>query len=70
MKTPTFYNNAHCHIWSICLGLAMSSLTEIQYLQIELGAKRIHTNESMIFKMFFLHGIVRWTKVDLRDYRK
>ena len=32
IKTPGFYHNAHLHIYSTCLRLDVSSLTEIQYL--------------------------------------
>ena len=35
-------------------------LIEIQYLQIERSEKEAHTNESMKFKMFYVHGFVRW----------
>ena len=50
------------HVCSICLKLDVSSLTEIQYSQIEPSEKRTHTNESMMLKMFYLYGFVRWTK--------
>ena len=50
------------HICSICLKLDVSSLIEIQYSQIEPSEKRTHTNESMMLKMFYLYGFVRWTK--------
>ena len=62
IKTPGFYDNEHLHICSICLRLAVSSLTEIQYLQIEPGGKGTHTDESMMLKMFYLYGFIRWTK--------
>ena len=48
MKTPGFYENAHLHICSICLRLVVTSLTEIQYLQIESGGKGTHTNVSIM----------------------
>ena len=51
-----FYDNAHLHICSICLRLDVSSLVKIQYSEIEPSEKGTHTNESMIFKMFFLYG--------------
>ena len=51
MKTRGFYNDAYLHICSIGLRLAVSSVTEIQYLQIEPSEKRSHTNESMMLKM-------------------
>ena len=35
IETPGFNDNAHLHICSICLRHDVSSLTEIQYLQIE-----------------------------------
>ena len=38
------------------------SLTEIQFFQIEANEKRTHTNKSMMLKMFYLCGFVRWTK--------
>ena len=40
----------------------MSSLTKTQSLQIEPSEKRTHTNESVMLKMFYLYGFVRWTK--------
>ena len=40
----------------------VSSLTEIQYLQIEPGRKGAHTNESMMLKIFYLYGFLRITK--------
>ena len=40
----------------------VSSLTEIQYLEIGPTKKVTHTNESMMLKMFFLCEFVRWTK--------
>ena len=45
MKTPGFHNDAHLHICSIGLRLVVSSMTEIQYLQIEPSEKRSHTND-------------------------
>ena len=38
-KAPGFYNKFHLHICSICLRLDVSSLKEIQWLQIELNEK-------------------------------
>ena len=52
MKILGFYNNAHLHICSICLRFDVSSLIEIQYLQIEPSEKGTHTNESMMLKFF------------------
>ena len=49
-KTPGFYDNAHLHVCSICLRLFVSSLKEIQYLQIEPSEKGTHTNESLMLK--------------------
>ena len=54
LKTPGFYENAHLLIYSICLRHYVSSLTEIQYLQIEPSEKGHHINESMMLKMFYL----------------
>ena len=52
----------------------MSSLTEIQYLQIETSEKGTHTNESMMLKMFYLYGFNKvdeqMNKVHLMGYRK
>ena len=62
MKTPGFYDNAHLLICSISLKLDVSSLTEIQYLQIETNEKGTHANENMMLKMFYLYGFLRWTK--------
>ena len=62
IKTPGFYNNANLHICLICLRLVMSSLTEIQYLQIELSAQGMHTNEKIMLKMFYLYRFITWTK--------
>ena len=42
MKTPGFYDNAHFCICWICLRLDVSSLTKIQYLQIEASEKGTH----------------------------
>ena len=42
--------------------LTVSSLTEIQYLLIEPSGKGTHTNQSLMFKIFYLYGFVRWTK--------
>ena len=53
----------HLQICSICLRLAaVSSFTEIQYLQIEPNGKRTHAMESKMLKMFYLYGFVWWTK--------
>ena len=55
------------HICSICLRLDnRNSLIEIYYLQIEPREKWTHTNECMMLKMFYLHGIA----VHLMGYRK
>ena len=59
-KNACFYDNAHFYICLICWRLNVSSLTKIQYLQIEPSEKRTHTNENMMLKMFFLYGFVRW----------
>ena len=59
IKALDFYDNAHLHICLICLRLAVSSLSKIQYLQIEPNEKGTHTNESMMFKMFYLCGFFR-----------
>ena len=56
IKTPGFYDNAYLHICSICLRLDVSSLTEIQYLQIEQSEKATHTNESTMIIIFYLTG--------------
>ena len=40
----------------------MSSLTEIHYLQIEPSDKGTYDNGSMMLKMFYLHGFVKWAK--------
>ena len=37
-------------------------LNRIQYLQTEPSEKVAHLNESMMLKMFYLYGFVRWTK--------
>ena len=37
------------------------SLTEIRDLHIELSEKETHTNESLILKIFYLHGL--WSAV-------
>ena len=58
-KTSGFYDNAHLPLCSICLRLDVPSLTEIQYLQIELSEKRTNTNESMMFEMFYVCRFVR-----------
>ena len=50
IKTPDFYENAHLRFFSICLRHYLSSLTEIQYLQIEPSYKGTHTIESMTLK--------------------
>ena len=42
--------------------LTVSSLTEIQYLLIEPSGKGTHTNQSLMLKIFYLYGFVRWTK--------
>ena len=52
IKTPSLCNNAHLHICSICFKLDLSSLTEIQYLQIEPSEKETRIDESMMLKMF------------------
>ena len=54
MKTPGFYDNAYLHNSS-----DVSSLTEIQYWEIEPSEKETHSNESMRFKMFYLHEYFR-----------
>ena len=38
---------------------AVSSLKETQYLQIEPIEKETHTDESIMFQIFYLHGFVR-----------
>ena len=48
--------------FQICLRLDVSSLTEIQYLQIDPSEKGTHTNKIMMLEMFYLYGFVRWTK--------
>ena len=58
MKTPGFYDNAHLHIYLICLRFYVLSLTETQYLHIDSSGKGTHTNESMML----LYGFVRWIK--------
>ena len=58
MKTPGFYDNAHLHIYPICLRFDVLSLTETQYLHIDSSGKGTHTNESMML----LYGFVRWIK--------
>ena len=60
-KTPAFYDNAHLHICTICLRLDVSSLTEIQYLQIRVSKKGLHTNEIVMFEIFCPYWFVRWT---------
>ena len=45
-----------------CLRLDVYSLTKIQYLQIEPSTKGTHISESMMLKMFYLYGFIRWTK--------
>ena len=40
-KAPGFYDSVHLHNGSFCLILAVSSLTEIQYLQIELSVNEV-----------------------------
>ena len=64
MKTPGFYDNAHLHIYPICLRFDVLSLTETQYLHIDSSGKGTHTNESMMLlsMMFYLYGFVRWIK--------
>ena len=44
---------------SICLRLVVSSLTEIQYLDIDPSRKGTHPSESMMVKMFYVDGFVR-----------
>ena len=55
-------NYAHLHSYTICLRPDMYSSTEIQYLQNEPSEKGTHTKESMMLKMFYLYGTVRWRK--------
>ena len=57
-KNNCFYNKAHLNICSICCVF----IAEIWYFQIEPGGKKTHANESMMLKMFYLSGFVRWTK--------
>ena len=59
IKAPGFSNNVHLHICSKFTRLDVSSLTEIQYLQIESSEKGTYTNESMMLKMFYLYRFVR-----------
>ena len=50
------------HIWTFCLIYLrpdVPSLTEIEYLQIKPSKKGTHTNESMMFKIFYLYKFVR-----------
>ena len=70
IEVPGFYDNAHLSIFSICLIFDMSSLTEIQHLEIESSEKGTHTNERMMLKMFYLCGFVKMNKMDLMGYRK
>ena len=47
-------------IMYICtIRLDVSSLTEIQYLQVEPIEKETHNNEIMMLKMFYPYGFVR-----------
>ena len=55
IKTTGIYNNAHLDICSICSRFDVSSLAEIQYLQMESG-KGTHDNESIMLQMLFLYG--------------
>ena len=62
IKTPGFYNTADWHICLISLRLDVSLLTEIHYFGIEPSEEETHGNESIMLKMFYLCGFVRWTK--------
>ena len=46
--TPGFYDSEHSHICSVCLMFGVSSLIEIQWLQIEPSEKGTHTSECMM----------------------
>ena len=61
-KLLIFYNNARLHICSIRLRLDLSSLTKNQYLQTEPSENGMYTDESMMLKISYLYGFVRWTK--------
>ena len=54
IKAPGLCNSTHI--------LHLSSSTEIQYLQIVPSEKGTHTNQSMMFKEFYLYEFFRWTK--------
>ena len=58
IKTPGSYENAYLHIWSICVKQYVSSLIQIQYLQIESSDKGTLTNENMILKMFYQSALM------------
>ena len=69
IKTPGFPDNAYLHICSICLRLDGSSLTKIQYLQVEPSEKRTYTNGSMMLDVLFKR-IRQISKAYLMGYRK
>ena len=56
------FKNANLQICSICLRLGGTSLTKIQHLHIEPSETQTHTKWSMMLKMIYLYGFVRWTK--------
>ena len=58
-KNITSYFLKSPKAFSVSLRLDMSSLTEIQCLQTEPSEKGIHTNESMMLKMFYLYRFVK-----------
>ena len=70
VKAPGFYENAHLHICLICLRHYVSSLTGIQYLQIEPSVKGTPCQWKYDASNNLSVRISQMNKVRLMGYRK